>query len=43
MRLRFAAVHESAVGTKRKLRDVRSETVVGGRADLTIATVDFRV
>jgi hypothetical protein len=30
------------VGTKRKWRDVRPESVIEGKADLTIATADFR-
>jgi hypothetical protein len=33
----------SVVGTNRKRRDVRSKSVVEGKADLTIATADFRV
>jgi hypothetical protein len=38
----FATLHESVRGTKRKWRNVRSESVVEGKADLTIATADFR-
>jgi hypothetical protein len=34
MTMLFAALHESLVGTKRKWRDVRLESVFGGKAEV---------
>jgi hypothetical protein len=41
--LQFAAVHESPSGTKRTSRDVRSSVADGGKADMAVTSVDFRV
>jgi hypothetical protein len=43
IRMSIRVRHLSLIGTKRKWRNARSESVVEGKADLTIATADFRV
>ena len=43
MMARFAAVHESGIGTKRTSRDVRSSVAIGGKPDMAVTSADFRV
>ena len=41
---RVPAMHQmSLLGTKRTSRDVRSLVAIGGKADMTVASADFRV
>jgi hypothetical protein len=39
----FAAVHESAVGTKRRFARCKPMSGVGGKADLPVERLDFSV
>jgi len=39
----FAALHESACGTNRTSRDVRSLVAIRGKADMAVMSADFRV
>jgi hypothetical protein len=43
MKLLFAALHESLVGTKRRFAGCKAMSEVGGKADLPVERPDFSV